>query len=59
MLALNLQEDWFVLRDSSGIYDTIIVSHETYCILFKGLKKEGMAVIGVLLLLYIAYVVDY
>ena len=29
MLVLNLQEDWLVLQDNSGISDTIIVSHAT------------------------------
>ena len=29
MLTLNLQEDWFVLRDNSGIYDIIIVLRVT------------------------------
>ena len=30
MLTLNLQEDWFVLRDNSGIYDFIIVLRVTF-----------------------------
>ncbi len=47
------------MRDKGRIHDTFDFSTKTCYILFNSLKKEGMVVIDSILLLKIAYVVDY
>lgn len=49
MLVLNLQGDWFVLQNSSGIYDIIPdVSRETVSIWTVQIHIEEYAILGVL-----------